>query len=204
MNRKWWLLILAVGPAWAAKPKAPKAEAPVVEKADPGAAATASATLASLKTVDITYHVTWDLNEKGDSMCQATQLCDCQSIYAGSGAVKEVDGNRVTFEGTWSMTANDCGDNFTIWRPEEGSTKAFHTVRFDDARQHVTEWIAHRDAEQVDPLSVGMKKRGQFWINELGAAWTPAGAVSSLQVEEDSIGFGINIQTSHDLKLAFH
>ena len=53
----------------------------------------------------------------------------CETSYVGTGAVKEVEGGRITFEGQWTVTSDTCGGN-TVWFPKDGA--AFHTLRLTE------------------------------------------------------------------------
>lgn len=154
---------------------------------------------ASPQTVHVSYTVRWDVDATGDRICSFTKLCDCTSTYVGEGTLKERTAERLTFEGTWARTANDCSDPLTVWTPG-GVGRAFHTVRLSDGR--VDAWVVHGEPTRHEPLKTDIKQGGQFWMDELGSSWPTAHLVSD-QTDGTSLAGGIRIDARHHLELRF-
>ena len=150
-------------------------------------------------TVEITYTARFEMDDTGDRLCSMTGLCDCQTVYAGSGRLHERGDDRVTFSGTWSIQENSCGGKLTVWVPRDGN--AFHTLRWADGA--LVEWVVHRDAAQHQRLTQNMKKSGQYWINGLAQPWNgqQAKTWSIQQQDGQTLAMGVRLDGFHDLAL---
>jgi hypothetical protein len=148
-------------------------------------------------TLSVSYTVAFDLDEMGDKLCALTKLCDCTSTYTGTGKLVTKEGDRATYEGTWTRTANTCADALLIWTPPDG--KAFHTIRTADGK--ATEWIVHGDATNHTKRTADIKASGQFWIDALEQPW-PAERATIRQQDGTTLAAGIQLSTQHTLELS--
>jgi hypothetical protein len=152
----------------------------------------------SPKSIAITYTARFEMDDTGDRLCGMTGLCDCQTVYTGTGTLHEQGESRLTFTGTWKTTSNTCGDQLTVWVPPDG--KAFHTLRWSDGT--LQEWVVHRDAAQHQRLTQGMKASGQYWINELAQPWKDGPqSVSIHQEDGQTLVMGVRLDGFHDLAI---
>ena len=156
-----------------------------------------SALAADARTVAVTYTARFDLPAAADQVCGATQICDCQVTWSGTGKLREASGDRLTFEGTWKVTAGACNEAFMLWTPTDGL--AFHTVRLSGST--VTEWIAHDQAGDTTRFESDIKSRGQVWLAGMAAQIDPATHTASHFERESGMAGPFKIATEHSLTL---
>jgi len=153
------------------------------------------------QSIEVDYTLKYDLDATGDQLCPITQICDCSASYKGTGKQVEVEGNRFTFEGTWTVRKSDCDDNLSIWVPADG--KAFHTVRRDAEGKVLLEWLTHQSRSQTTRLQSGMKAAGQYWVADINAVWNgEAQTVTHSEKENGSMTI-FKVITHHELTWVF-
>lgn len=104
-------------------------------------------------------------------------LWDCSMTFDGSGSQVEASGNRVTFQGPWEETANDCSAYLAgiVW--EDRSGEAFHHFFVDDDVTGVTDWF------ESDSVAVYDKDDSGWYITDMEDADIVDGVVS-FELEE--------------------
>ncbi len=129
----------------------------------------------------------------------STGTMSCETTYRGRGVDPVVQGDAVTFTGTWEVVQDTCR-GATVWVPEDG--QAFHTLRLDKKGKAFDEWIVHDKAEDTTRFTTNIKDRGQYWINELAA---PASGGEIHYTAEETQGIGpLSITIAHDLTIRLH
>ncbi|MEZ4322256.1 MAG: hypothetical protein R3F61_32585 [Myxococcota bacterium] len=156
----------------------------------------ALATAAEPQSVTLTYTARFELDERGDQVCGLTGLCDCSTVYEGTGTLHEKAEDRLTFSGTWKVASNTCSDKLTVWVPADGA--AFHS--FHRNGEQLDDWVVHRQATGHTRLNSGMKKSGQYWINELGQPWKSTHWTVH-QEDGTTLAMGVKLQGFHDLDI---
>ncbi|MCB9675206.1 MAG: hypothetical protein H6737_08815 [Alphaproteobacteria bacterium] len=149
------------------------------------------------QSIEVTYTATFEMDQRGDQLCNLTQLCDCATTYKGAGKLVEKADDHLTFQGTWAVEANTCSDKLTVWVPKDGA--AFHTIR--RSGDGLEEWIVHRTAAGNVRLNQGMKQNGQYWINELGQPWKQT-SWAIHQEDGTTLAMGVKLAGRHDLAIA--
>jgi hypothetical protein len=165
-------------------------------------AAFAGADLASLSSIEVAYEVVFDLGQLADMTCATTQICDCTASYTGTGTAVAVQGDRVTFEGRWTVAESSCNDMFLLWTGGQAAT-SYHTVRFDPGHDQVLEWVAHAHKDKPDRLTEGIKAGKQAWLADMALVWDGATRTLSHTESESDSSSGIPIATKHTLTLSF-
>lgn len=160
------------------------------------------ADLKQLPSVDITYDVSFDLGDLADKTCRFTGVCDCEAAYRGKGEVVGVDGDRVTFKGTWTLTEGTCHDTFVFWTAGNEGT-SYHTVRFSSDRTQITEWVAHGDPAKKDRLSKDIRAGMQVWLADMTATWDATTRTATHTESETQEVSGLPITSTHKLTLSF-
>ena len=154
--------------------------------------------LSTYKAIKVAYKLSFDLDSNGDATCSMTKICDCATVYEGEGKVVEVDGNRVTFEGSWKTIEDSCNEQLTMWVPFSG--EAYHTVRFNRDHTKVIEWIAHGERDKVDRLTENMKSGRQYWISDMNSVVQPNGVAIHTETESQMVSV-ITLSSAHHLTL---
>lgn len=148
------------------------------------------------KQITVAYTATYDIEALGDSVCGLTKICDCTAQYTGVGAFLEQSDTHVTFEGTWSVLSNSCGETFTSWTPSDST--AFHTLRHKD--RQVTHWAVHEDSNAEGPLPVG-EVGGRFQLAVEEEKW-PTKQFRIAQVETLTTPDGLKVKATHDVSIS--
>ena len=140
--------------------------------------------LSAITSIEVSYTMT------------TTGTVACETVFKGTGADPVVDGDHVTFAGTWEIVSDSC-KGATVWAPKD--KVAHHTLRLgkDDA---FDEWIVHANAADNTRFESSIADRGQYWINELGAD-AKADAIAYTTKESQGIG-PLSVEIAHDLKIA--
>ena len=165
-------------------------------------AGSTGADLSTLPSVSVHYDVTFDLGDLADKTCNFTGVCDCRAAYDGTGQVVGVDGDRVTFKGTWTLTEGSCHDTFLFWNAGKDGT-SYHTVRFSKDRTQIVEWVAHADVEKKDRLTSDIKAGQQVWLADMTAGWDPSTRTATHAESETQQASGLAIASTHNLTLTF-
>ena len=131
-----------------------------------------------------------------DYTMKTSGTVSCETVYKGAGAQPTVEGDRVTFVGTWTVVSDTC-NGATIWVPKEG--RAHHTLRLGKDKA-LDEWVVHLNEADNTRFESNIAARGQYWINEL-ASDVNADQVAYTSSETQGIG-PLKITIAHDLKIS--
>ena len=163
---------------------------------------------AHLSSVTLSYTVSYDLDQFGDSLCkpgdeQSQQVCDCQAVYEGTGTQVEAEGSRVTMWGSWKLASTDCGDAFLggLWVGDD--EQAHHSFHFDGSMSELQTWVVHADAQNHDPILVSPKSQQQFWIAGMIASWNDTTLVTSHTEQEQQYLDIIQVTVDHGVDFSF-
>lgn len=132
-----------------------------------------------------------------DYTMESSGTISCVTVFKGTGTAPAVDGDRVTFTGTWEIVSDTC-NGATVWAPAEDDKTAHHTLRLGK-KGVLDEWVVHREADDHERFQSNIKDRGQYWINELGADLSASSVEYSTQ-EKQGVG-PLTITIDHKLKL---
>lgn len=152
---------------------------------------------AEVSSFEGSYTLTIDMPAAADSVCSVTGYCDCSSTYTAQGKKVGETPDSVTFQGSWKLGDSDCHALFKglLWAGPE----AYHTVKLAD--DGITEWVAHRDKENTTKVTEGSKAAGQFWIDDLGLAWSKGTPATTTQSDTSDLGQGIVVTNNHTVRI---
>ena len=155
--------------------------------------------VSSVKSVEVNYSLSFDLDARGDAACRYTGVCDCSATFKATAKRSNVEGNRVTMKGTWVQEENTCHDSLSPWVSAKG--KAFHTFRFSEDSTRLSEWLVHSDGDKVVRLEEGMKEGQQYWIADMNILFDPmTGRVNYEERESTQVSF-FQIESHHQLDI---
>ena len=116
-----------------------------------------------LSSVAVDYQLDWNFDP------EPMGLWDCVQTYEGRGTYVEVDGARVTFEGTWERTGSDCPEALDdlVWVNESGL--AYTSLLLSGTAgspSQVDAWLVHEE------LTNDTIETADWWISEMETPWS--------------------------------
>jgi hypothetical protein len=160
--------------------------------------------LAAIGTIDLTYDVSFDIVQVSDEayFCGHLGICDCTMTFAAKGQKPDATGSTyATLSGTWERTASDCSDVFegSIWVDESDPTAWVSLVFSDATCTELDAWVAHGDPADWEPLEADTVANQQFYVSEMGIAWTAGATGFEYHSESTDTSPGFELTVTNDV-----
>ena len=137
----------------------------------------------------VVYTLNWEFEP------EPIGLTDCVQSYDGQGTFLEVEGDRTTFEGTWTRTASTCAESLDdlVWVGTGDAYTTLYLLGTADSPTHVNDWLVHADLGDND------LKTADWWISEMEAEY--AGKAASHSEDEYVPDYFLTL--THSLNMDF-
>lgn len=158
-----------------------------------------------LKSYEVAYTLNWDFDDQFEVLLEQYGLGDCTNTYSGSGTQIDAAGDRVSFEGAWTLVSTDCApelaDPQIVWFDKNGG-KSFSSFHFAGRIDLLDVWIQHRDENDVMPLS-SPNQNGQWYITAMNAPFDVGQLTATHSESEETAVSGVPTTLNHSASFTF-